>query len=61
MPNVTMTRENVNYMVGGFDGDFIGFHTYFEGAFVSCILPTADCKPLLISLLSTRDLTLELI
>ncbi|KAF9648026.1 Di-copper centre-containing protein [Thelephora ganbajun] len=31
MPNSTMTRENVVHMVGGFDGDFIGFHSYFEG------------------------------
>jgi len=61
MPNITMTRENVAYMVDGFDGDFIGFNTYFEGAAVSFIPPTADCGPLLISLLSTRDLTLGLI
>ena len=53
MPNTTMTRENVASMVDGFDGDFIGFHAYFESPSVSCIprsgwgTPTHlfDCKP----------------
>jgi len=30
-PNDTMVPENVEYMVGGFIGDFVGFHAYFEG------------------------------
>lgn len=32
-----MTSENVTLMVDGFDGDYIGFQTYFEGFNVSCI------------------------
>jgi hypothetical protein len=31
MPNNTMTPENVAFMDNGFDGDFTGFQTYFEG------------------------------
>jgi len=30
MINTTMTKENVDYMVNNFEGDFIGFQTYME-------------------------------
>ena len=35
MINTTMTKENVDYMVNGFSGDFIGFQTYMESVVVS--------------------------
>lgn len=35
MINVSMTRENVDYLVNGFDGNFIGFHAYLESVNVS--------------------------
>jgi len=39
MANSTLTRENVAKMVNGFDGDFVGFQTYFDGLDVSCAPP----------------------
>ena len=35
MINKTMTKENVDYMVDGFTGDFIGFQAYMESVAVS--------------------------
>ena len=37
MANSTLTHENVAKMVNGFDGDFVGFQTYFEDLDVSCV------------------------
>ena len=35
MINTTMTKENVDYTVNGFEGDFIGFQAYVESVAVS--------------------------
>lgn len=39
MINTTMTKQNVDYMVNSFEGDFIGFQTYMESLAVSSTLP----------------------
>ena len=36
--NTTITTENVNKMVDGFEGDFIGFQAYMESLAVSLTL-----------------------
>ena len=38
MINTTMTQQNVDSLVNGFGGDFIGFQTYFESGNVSSAL-----------------------
>ena len=38
MINTTMTKENVDYMVNNFEGDFIGFQAYMESSSVSLAL-----------------------
>ena len=38
MINTTMTKQNVDSLVDGFEGDFIGFQTYFESVAVSSAL-----------------------
>ena len=35
MINTTFTKENVDYLVNNFEGDFFGFHGYFESLTVS--------------------------
>ena len=37
--NSTMTKANVDFIVNGFVGDFVGFHSYIESLNVSPILP----------------------
>ena len=37
--NTTMTKENWDYTVNGFEGDFIGFQTYTESVAVSSTSP----------------------
>ena len=39
MINATITEQNVDFMVNGFKGDFIGFQAYMEGLAVGLILP----------------------
>jgi len=39
MVNTTMTKENVDRSVNGFEGDFIGFHAYVESPGVSSTPP----------------------
>ena len=39
MINTTMTKENLNYSVSSFEGDFFGFQAYFESLQVSLALP----------------------
>ena len=34
MINTTMTEQNVNFIVNNFEGDFFGFHSYFENTIV---------------------------
>jgi ABC-type uncharacterized transport system permease subunit len=38
MINTTMTKENLNYSVDNFEGDFFGFQAYFESLQVSLAL-----------------------
>ena len=38
MINRTITTENVGFMVNNFEGDFFGFHGYFESLTVSLVL-----------------------
>ena len=38
MINTTMTQQNVDSLVNGYVGDFIGFQTYFESLPVSSTL-----------------------
>jgi tyrosinase len=40
MINTTMTKENVDYTVNNFEGDFIGFQTYMESIAVSPTSPS---------------------
>ena len=35
MINTTMTKQNVNFSINSFEGDFIGFQAYMEGLSVS--------------------------
>ena len=37
--NTTMTKENVDYILDKYEGDYFGFQTYFESATVSLVLP----------------------
>ena len=39
MINTTMTKENVDYSVNNFQGDFIGFQAYVESLVVSLTFP----------------------
>ena len=39
MINTTMTKKNVDFTVGNFEGDFIGFQTYLESTPVSSTPP----------------------
>ena len=40
MVNTTMTKENVDYIVDNYEGDYFGFQTYFENVVqVSLVLP----------------------
>ena len=40
MINTTMTQQNVDYILDNFEGDFAGFHAYFENTIVvSLALP----------------------
>ena len=40
MINTTMTKENVDYLVDSYEGDFFGFQAYFEGLTrVGLVLP----------------------
>ena len=39
MMNTTMTKENVDYILDKYEGDYFGFQTYFESATVSLVLP----------------------
>jgi len=39
MVNVSMTKQNVDFIVNNFEGDFIGFQEYFESLNVSSTLP----------------------
>ena len=39
MINTTMTKENLDYSVDNFEGDFFGFQAYFESLQVSLALP----------------------
>ena len=41
MINTTMTKENVDFIVDNFGGDFIGFQSYYESLQVSLILSTS--------------------
>ena len=45
MINTTMTKENVEYLVNNFEGDFIGFQTYLESIFVSQTLLLTLSRP----------------
>jgi len=45
MINTTMTKENVDKSVNGFEGDFIGFHTFVESLGVSSVSPLVFCHP----------------
>jgi tyrosinase len=44
MINTTMTKENVDFIVDNFGGDFIGFQSYYESLQVSLILPVLDFR-----------------
>ena len=37
MINTTMTKENVDYTVNNYEGDFFGFQTYFENTLKVCL------------------------
>ena len=40
MANTTMTKENVDYIVNSYEGDYFGFQAYFEDLVqVSLVLP----------------------
>jgi hypothetical protein len=39
MINTTMTKQNVDFIVNSFEGDFFGFQTYFAALQVSLALP----------------------
>ena len=40
MVNTTMTKENVDYIVDNYEGDYFGFQAYFENVVqVSLVLP----------------------
>ena len=39
MINTTMTKQNVDFTVDNFEGDFIGFQTYLESTPVSSTPP----------------------
>ena len=46
MINTTMTKENVDYMVNNFEGDFEGFQAYMESTSVSLASsPQFLCSP----------------
>ena len=38
MINTTMTKENVDYIVNNYEGDYFGFQAYFESTAVSPVL-----------------------
>ena len=45
MINTTMTKQNVDFSVNSFEGDFIGFQSYLESLSVSSILLSALSRP----------------
>ena len=46
MANTTFTKQNVDYTVNNFEGDFIGFQAYTESLAVSStLLPLGFCRP----------------
>ena len=46
MINTTVTKENVDYIVNNFEGDFIGFQMYMEKIPVSLVVsPQSLCGP----------------
>ena len=39
MINTTFSRENVDYLINSFEGDFLGFSAYYEAVAVSLAPP----------------------
>ena len=51
MINTTMTKENVDYLVDSYEGDFFGFQAYFEGLTrVGLVLPPSVFWPVRLTL-----------
>lgn len=42
--NVTMSKKNIDFLKGGFEGDYFGFQTYFESTVVSVALSLLSAK-----------------